>query len=178
MKALAAAYDRALGALTALVGVLIVAAMLLVSIDVVARYFFNRPMAWIFEATEFAMLMIPFLGMAWLIGRDGHVRIDIVINSLPPRVQAGFDLVTSVLATAACAAAAYYGVLSTASHFRRGVLTYGLYPIEKGWLIAVIALGFTLATIEFARRVVRRLRGLSGDPTADDYRIPTQTPTA
>lgn len=176
MRTLSKLYDHLLGGLVVVVCVLIVLAMLFVSIDVVARYFFNRPMAWVFEATEYFMLYVPFLGMAALVRRDGHVKIDLLVGALTPRSRVAFDFATSILCTIACAIVAYYSALSTMSHFRRGVLTYGLYPIPKGWLIAGICLGFTLTTIEFARRAWRRWKEMSGDPALLEAEPPPSTP--
>jgi TRAP-type C4-dicarboxylate transport system permease small subunit len=146
--------------------------MTFVTIDVVARYFFNRPLAWVFEATEYFMLYIPFLGMAWLVRRDGHVRIDLLVNALTPRAQVKLDLVTSVAGALTCAIIAYYAYQSTVSHYARKVVTYGIYPIPKYFLIAGICIGFALTTIEFVRRAVRRWRDLSGDPAAITFGAP------
>ncbi len=177
MKTVVMIYDRFLAALVALVCGLITLAMVFVTIDVIARYFFNRPMAWVFEATEYFMLYIPFLGMAWLVRREGHVRIDLLVNALTPRMQVAMDLFTSVLGTLTCATVAYYAYLSTVSHYTRKVVTYGIYPIPKYFLIAGICLGFALTTIEFARRAVRRWRDMTGDPAAIAMAPPTPPPS-
>lgn len=171
MRTLVRLYDRLLDVLLALVCLMIVVSTLAVAIDVVARYFFNRPLAWVFEMTEYFMLYAVFFGIAALVRRDRHVRIDIVVQSLNPRAQLVLDLICSVLATLTCGIAAYYSAISTYSHYLRKVMTYGLYPMPKWALIAGICLGFTLATVEFARRVYRRARDLRRG-TAPDSPLP------
>ena len=79
MKGLAklvALFDLAIGVLFVLAGVLIMFVMLATSTDVTMRYFLNRPIVWLMEVSEAILVYITFLGCAWVLKRDAHVRID------------------------------------------------------------------------------------------------------
>lgn len=173
MAAIARLWERFLSLLAAIVGLLLLLAMVSVSADVVGRYFLAAPIGWVLELTEYILLYTPFLGMAWLVRRaEGHVRIDVLVSALPGRVQVKLNLLVALVAASACAAAAYYAGLTTWDHYQRGVETYGIYPIQKWTLLIVIAAGFAFTAVEFARKAqdhVRELRrdpGNGADPTA------------
>ena len=162
MKRLVKFYDGIVIGLGVLAGIVILLAMTLVVIDVLGRYFFSNPLAWVNEWTEHLMVFIPFFGMAWLVRRaGGHVRIDLVVNALSPRAQDAVGLWVSILCAASCAFAAYYAGLESLKNYERGVQTIGVFPVPKYPLIAAVCLGMGLCAIEFARLVgdyYRKLR--------------------
>ena len=51
-----AAYDRFLGLLAAVVGVMVLASMVFVVVDVLLRYFFGAPIGWVIEVCEYFLL--------------------------------------------------------------------------------------------------------------------------
>jgi TRAP-type mannitol/chloroaromatic compound transport system permease small subunit len=71
---------------------LIVALMLVVSIEVFKRYILNAPTAWIFDLTNMLYGTLFMLAGAYTLAQGGHVRADFVYGYLRPRVQAGLDL--------------------------------------------------------------------------------------
>ncbi|MSP51754.1 MAG: TRAP transporter small permease [Alphaproteobacteria bacterium] len=152
-------WQIALNALAVVVGLLLVFAMLAVTGDVVARYFFSLPIGWTLEVTEHILLYTPFLGMAWLVNRaDGHVRIDVVLVHLQPRTVHLVDGVVAFVVALMCAIAGWYASATTLDHMLRQVETYGIYPIPKWLLIVAIAVGFSLTAVEFFRKGLIHLR--------------------
>lgn len=153
-----ALYDRLLTACAVLVGVLILSAVLLVTADVASRYFFSAPIGWAFELTEHILVSVAFLCMAWLVRGAGHIRIEIVLQYFSSAWQRRLNVVSHVLSGLTCAAATFYAVATTLDHYDRGIVTYGIYPIPKFILIAVIAFGLALTTIEFFRKALSVVR--------------------
>lgn len=153
MSPIVAAYDRLLVLLAILVGIMVLSSMVLVVADVLLRYFFDSPIGWVIEVCEYFLLLTPFLGMAWLVRQaEGHIRIDVVVQSLGRRLQAILNCWGSALIVAALVPGAYYSAISAWSHVERNVMTPGVYPIPKGYLMFAITLGFALTAIEFARK--------------------------
>ena len=146
-------YDRFLAVLAGIVAVMLLCAMVIIVVEVTGRYFFNSPLGWALEATEYILLYATFLGMPWLVRRtQGHVRIDVMVTQFSPRTQAGLEMGVSLVIALVCAIAAYYAVLTAWDHYVREVLTYGIYPIPKYWVIVPLAVSFVLCTIEFLRK--------------------------
>lgn len=67
--------------------------ILTLSYEVVARYAFNQPTQWSFDATYFLSSLVLVLGMAYTWQIDGHVSVDLISNKLPRRVNAAFKVV-------------------------------------------------------------------------------------
>ena len=56
--------------------------------NVVARYFFAAPLVWAEEVSNFLFVWSAYLGAAYVLAEDGHLRVSVVADRLPPRVQA------------------------------------------------------------------------------------------
>ncbi len=76
--------ERLLSAVTAVILGLLA---LLVGWQVVARYVFNTGIFWAEELSLLAMMWATLLGAAGCIWTDSHVRLNILINRLPPTVR-------------------------------------------------------------------------------------------
>src|SRR5215510_10146204 len=74
--------DRALGAAAA---VLLFGLMALTTVDVVGRYFFNRPLRGAFEVTELLLLTLIFAGLPLASRAGEHVTLDFVDQLLRPK---------------------------------------------------------------------------------------------
>ena len=150
-------FDRTLDLLAVLAGTLLIFTMLAISYDVVFRYFLNRPLGWVVEISEYVLLYITFLGTAWLLRREGHVKIDIVFNRLSSRNQSLLNIVTSIIAAIACLALAWWGVDVTLDNFQRNLVIRETLDVPKFILIAVIPLGSFLLFAQFLRRAYGNL---------------------
>jgi TRAP-type C4-dicarboxylate transport system permease small subunit len=158
-----------LDALAAVAGALLVFLMLSVSADVAGRYVFGRPIGWVVEFTEYNLLYIPFLAMAWLVREGGHVRIDVVLQAVRPETRTRVNAATSLAAALTCGLAAYWAAMTTWDNYVRDVFTVGIYPIPKFIPLSVIALGLALSFIELLRQAWRehgRWRGGAPPPNA------------
>lgn len=67
--------------------------ILTLTYEVVARYGFNAPTQWSFDATYFLASLILILGMAYTWQEKGHVSVDLISARLPRRVNAGIQAV-------------------------------------------------------------------------------------
>jgi len=83
----------------------IIVLMLLVTADVCGRYFFNSPITGASELARFSMIIIVFPALAWTALAGKHIRVDLVMERFPPRVQA---IVNSFMLLAALGT---YGVI-------------------------------------------------------------------
>ena len=83
-------------------GLLLSFILLSVCLDVIMRYCLNRPLQWVIELTEYALLYITFLGTAWLLRTEGHITVDVVLNRLSPRRQAILRVFSSAVGIVIC----------------------------------------------------------------------------
>jgi len=76
---------------------LIIALMLLVVEEVIARYFFRSPHDWGLELSGFLFLITICLGGGYTLLHGGHVKVDIIYLLFPARVKAIVDLFTYII---------------------------------------------------------------------------------
>ncbi len=77
--------------------------------NVVARYFFGRPFSWAEELMLFLMIFGVFSGAVAVTWRNLHIRIDTLVERLPPPIRRATMLVASL------ASIAVLGVVMVAS---------------------------------------------------------------
>lgn len=138
--------------LALMASVLLIFLMLSISADVVMRYFLKSPMIWVLESSEFSLLFITFLGAAWLLKTDGHIKLEILLTRLTPRTQALLNAVTSILGAIACLATAWYSAQSTWGLFQISAVTVTNLRLPKGPIVAIIPIGSFLLFLQFLRR--------------------------
>jgi TRAP-type C4-dicarboxylate transport system permease small subunit len=72
------------------------AMMLLTVADVCLRYFLRKPILGATEITENLMVCLTFFAVAWCAAQGSHLKVDLVMGRLSPRVQAFFDGLTTL----------------------------------------------------------------------------------
>jgi C4-dicarboxylate transporter, DctQ subunit len=136
-----------------------------VCVDVIMRYFFNRPMIWVIEISEYLLVYMTFLAAAWVLKREGHVTVDVVTAQLKPKAQAITGIISSTVGVFVCLVIAWFGFLETLDNFLRGVRIPSILEFPKGPILAIIPLGSFLFMIQFIRRVIGYISDL--DQTKD-----------
>jgi C4-dicarboxylate transporter DctQ subunit len=144
--------DRLMEGFAWLAGLLMMFSLITVCIDVVMRYFFNRPTGWVLQFSEYILLYIPFLAAAFVLREDSHIRIDIVLNRLACDTQSLINMVTSLLACLVLAILTYYGTYITIDFYLRNVPTLKYLKIPEFLVIMVIPMGCFLFAIQFMRK--------------------------
>lgn len=152
LKALDRGFDRLIVAFSWIAGGLMMVALVAVCSDVLMRYFFNKPLPWVLQISEYILLYIPFLAAAYVLREEGHIRIDILLNRLGRRTRKRVNAVTSVLGCAVLLVLAYYGAYITVDYCQRGVPTIKYLKMPEFIVIAVIPVGCFLFAIQFLRR--------------------------
>jgi len=146
-------FDRTINILAFVACVLIIFTMLIVCTDVVMRYFLRRPIIWVIEITEYLLLYITFLSAAWVLKREGHVKVDVFVNQLNPRAQTVFGIVTSTVGVIICLGLVWYGVQVTWDHILRHVMAAeSLIKVPYAPILAIIPIGSFLLMLQFLRR--------------------------
>ncbi len=157
VRGVTAIFDSIVSLFGTLVVVLLIFMMLAVSTEVVMRYFLNRPPIWVIEVTEYSLLYITFLGAAWLLRKEGHVKVDLVLTRLKPGTQAFLNATTSALCAIACLILAWYGVKVTWDHFQTGYFLSTILRPPSFAIVLIIPVGSFLLFIQFLRRMYHYL---------------------
>ena len=95
--------------LTYLSVAIILFVMAFVLAEVVMRYAFNSPIPGHLEGAELLLPMIVFFAVSYTQARNGHVGMNLVIDTLSPATRRVTDVVILVLSLLTCAVLAYFG---------------------------------------------------------------------
>ena len=145
-------FDGIIGGAAHVASILLAIIIICVLYEVVMRYFLNSPTIWVVQITEIGPLYITFLTAAWLLKRDKHVKMDLLLNSLNSRTQALLNAITSVIGTLTCLVVVWFGVLITWEHFQTGQYRPAIIDIPNAIILGVIPFGCLLLSIQFVRR--------------------------
>ena len=150
-------FDRLLDILVVLAIIILVFGWLSVCFEVFMRYFVGKPQIWVIEIVEYILLYTCFLGAAWLLREDGHVKVDVLLNLLNPGNQALLNAITSGLAAILWLLLTWYTGGSTVKAFKMGLYTPTILEIPKAPLYAVMPIGSFLLFVQFSRRTFHYL---------------------
>jgi TRAP-type C4-dicarboxylate transport system permease small subunit len=161
-------FDRTLDLLALLAIVLIIFVMLAVDTEVVTRYFWGRPITGTLEVIAYCLLFITFLGTAWVLREEAHVRMDIVLTRLKLGTQHLLNIITSIISAAICFIIMWYGVRVTWETFQMGLRAATELETPEYLVLFIIPIGSFLLFIQFLRRTYGylhswRVQRASGD---------------
>jgi C4-dicarboxylate transporter, DctQ subunit len=130
-------------------GVVLAFITLIVCVDVFMRQFFNRPVQGALETSEFGLTFLTLLASAWLLRKDKHVRMELLLHKFNPRTQAWMNSITSLVCMLTCLLVSYYGVIVVVDRFKTGHrLTTTLEPLSYP-LVSIVPVCFFLLAIQF-----------------------------
>ena len=69
-------------------GVLLMLSVALNFANIIGRYFFNVSITWAEEAMLFLMVGCVFLGNGVVAWSGRQIRMDVVVNAMPPKIRA------------------------------------------------------------------------------------------
>jgi len=69
---------------------------LIITMDVVLRYAFT-PTKWVHEFSTYLMVVVVFLGLAYALKEDAHIKVDFLVVRLPRRIQDWMKVIHSIL---------------------------------------------------------------------------------
>jgi len=136
--------------------------------EVLLRYGFNSPIAWVVEISEYSLLWITFLGASWVLRHGGHVRVDILLQYLSPAGLRVCGLASSAMGALTTLVLLAFGVEATISAMMRGAFKPTGIDVPTWMIIIVIPLGALLLFLRFTRLFVEywtRQRDFGAEPT-------------
>ncbi len=124
--------------------------------EVVARYFFNAPTIWAEELSRLAMIWAVFLGSAALLRSGEHIRVTVIIDRLGTKGRAVMDVVALVFVAVISGYVAWYGAPIAWNSFERG-RTVGSMLDLPSWVSQVsVPLGFALVAVQAVALIIAR----------------------
>jgi TRAP-type transport system small permease protein len=126
---------------------------LAVTLDVVARNLDWGNTGWVMELSEYSLPVATLLVAPWLLHRNEHVRLDVLLVSLPRGLTLWLERVADLLGILICAVFVWYGSKLIFDSARLGSMVVKTLSIPEWWQYALVPVCFFLLAVEFARRL-------------------------
>ena len=156
-------FERLVLSLAWLAAVLFTVAGIMLTYEVMARYFFIRPTVWAAELSQLCLIWGCLVAMAWLLSARRHIAVDAVIQLLPPSVQRWIEAAAMLVVAAFSAMVTRKGWSIFLDSFECGPTAGSLLDLPS-WIVELaVPLGFALLFIQALIEAVRSARGTSVD---------------
>jgi TRAP-type transport system small permease protein len=159
MTRLSAIFGRLFDALAIAAALILLAMVAVVTADIVLRNTTRGGFAWANEVSEYALYLMTLLTAPWLLRRGQHVRLDVILTLVPPRVAWLMEAAGDVLGFCVSVVLVRYGLAMAADSARLGAITIKNLVFPEWWLLAPLPATFALLAIEFVFRSDRLLKG-------------------
>lgn len=159
MNRLAHAFGRLLDVLILIAALLLLAMVVVVTGDVALRNTVHSSISWANEVSEYALYIMTLLAAPWLLRQGRHIRLDLVLTLVPPRIAWRMEMAVDALGFFVCLILVRYGADMTYESWRLGSITIKNLVFPEWWLLAPLPAVFLLLAIEFLFRFRRLLAG-------------------
>jgi len=156
-------FDRLVLGLAWLAAVMFTVAGVMLTYEVLARYFFVRPTIWAAELSQLCLIWGCLMGMAWLLSSRRHIAVDAVIQLLPQGIQRWIEAAAMIVVAAFSAMVAWKGWGIFLDSFERGRTTGSLLDMPSWVVELAVPVGFALLFIQALIEAVRSARGTAAD---------------
>lgn len=166
MEGLSRAFGRIVDGLMLVACLLLLGMALIIGADVVGRNAGLGGIAWSGEISEDILYLLTLLAAPWLLRQGQHIRVDILLRALPPRIGWLLEWLGDLLGLACSLYFVWYGCKVLGTSYWAGAISIKTLVMPEWWLLVPLPLAFGLLAAEFVfrmHRLSRSERGPRGD---------------
>ena len=141
--------------------------MLVITYEVIARYVFRWPTVWEIEAAIFLVIFTTFVGSAFALKNDAHIRMDMLTERLNPKTRKRLSVVTSLLSFGFCVIATVKGVQMWWEAFQLGWRSDSLWAPPLAIPYACLPLGFACLCLQYVLTLIKEIQSLRAEEGED-----------
>jgi TRAP-type C4-dicarboxylate transport system permease small subunit len=139
----------------------------LISLDVVLRAIFGRAVVESFEISGYCFAAAIGLGLAFTVTSKSNIRIDILVQSLPPAIRRTADILAALSLAAAALALAWYCFGTLAQSWRMDAKSISTLQVPLAlpqgiWWIGMFWFAF-MAVLVPLQAIARLVAGQAGE---------------
>lgn len=127
---------------------LMVATGVMLTYEVVARYFFVKPTIWAAELSQLCLIWGCLLSLGWVLNLRRHITVNAVTGLLPPAAQRVCVVLSLLVLIAFSAIVAYWGWDIFHDSWQRGRTTGSLLNLPSWVAELSVPVGFALVTAQ------------------------------
>lgn len=154
MRLAEAVLTRLINLLAVVACLLLVAVMLATILKVALRGLFGIGVIGVDQLSGNALVYLTFLGAAWVLRREEHVTMDVVLAGVQDRMRRRLTVLNSLIGAAVCFALAYFSYHAIDVSIARQVVVVTELEMPRAIGLAPIPVGAFLLGLEFLRRAL------------------------
>lgn len=163
-----AAIESLLGRLA---GFLLILLLVLISVEVVARYVFNTSTLIADEYGGYLMAWMTMLGAVHILRADKHLTMTAFVDRLSPRGRNVAGIVAALIGLAISVVLLYATAVLVGNTARFGTRSIQPSATPLVWPQLIMPFGYALLCIAYVEEIMRRLRGLPPRGEEDDIEV-------
>jgi C4-dicarboxylate transporter, DctQ subunit len=157
-------FDRIVDVGAVLAALLLIVVMLATTIKVIFRYGLGHSLIGVDQISGTVLLYIAFLGAGWVLRRDEHVTIDLLLSHVGRRTRWFLMVASSLIGAATCLVVAVFGTMEVVTSLQRGIRIPAEIEMPRAVNLIVIPIGFLCLSLQFLRRALDGLKGAEMPP--------------
>ena len=155
MVRLSGSFGRLLDFFMLLACALLLAMTMLIGADVGLRNVGLGGVAWSSEVCEYILYLVTLLSAPWLLRRGQHIRVDILLRTLPQLIGWVLEWIGDILGLACSLYFVRYGIKVLIASYLSNAISIKTLVVPEWWLLAPMPLAFVVVSIEFLFRMQR-----------------------
>jgi TRAP-type C4-dicarboxylate transport system permease small subunit len=163
--------DRVLSPVAAVAGIMLGAMSVMITADVVIRWWTGRPVVGVFELTETMLVYATFLALAYVQLKNQQLRVDILSARARGRLAGALNLLECVASIFVYGAIALYSGHEWLKAFHGGFLRRGMLEISTTYLLTPITTGAALVVFVLVWQLIKSVRQIVTG--VDEVRVAT-----
>lgn len=140
-------------------------------IEVVRREVFAYSSIWGEEIVRYSFIYLAWIGAAAAVKERGHIRIDVILNYVPPTAKALLYILGDVVMFVVALIALYWSFDAVHVSWKFGSVTHGL-RISQVFFLFAVPFGFALVSLRLVQSFLRDVDDLrNGRPVYEGDRL-------
>lgn len=123
-------------------------------IEVVRREVFSYSSIWGEEIVRYSFIYLAWIGAAAAVKERGHIRIDVIMEYVNPRIKALLYMFGDIVMAAVAVVALYWSFEAVAVSWKFGSVTPGL-RVSQVWFLSAVPIGFFLVMVRLVQSFIR-----------------------
>lgn len=128
-------------------------------IEVIRREVLSYSSIWGEEIVRYSFIYLAWIGAAAAVKERGHIRIDVILQYVGPRVKALLYILGDLVMFAVAVVALVYSFETVMVSAKFGSVSHGL-RVSQVWFLSAVPIGFSLVLFRLIQSFLRDVNDL------------------
>ncbi len=128
-------------------------------VEVLRREIMSYSSIWGEEIVRYSFIYLAWIGAAAAVRERGHIRIDVILEYVGPRVKAALYIFGDLVMFGVALVALYWSFETVLVSAKFGSVTHGL-RISQVWFLSAVPIGFALVIFRLVQSFIRDVNDL------------------